>query len=82
MKTILHVVYIKLARVLFSLIVEVSLRVAIAVASPERGCGHLLAVVRADCDFGELSLLRVRLVVRFQVEVLTTSNTDLVLVIV
>ena len=60
MKTILHVMYIILARVLFSLIKEVSLRIAIAVAPPERGCRNNLAVVRANCDVGELIVLRAR----------------------
>ena len=81
MKAILHVVDIKHARLLFFLVEEVSLRVAIAVASPERGCSHFLAVVRANCDGGELGRPGVRLVVGLQVEVLTTSNAKPVLVV-
>ena len=81
MKTILHVVYVKHARLLFFLVEEVSLRIAIAVASPERGCSHFLAVVRANCDGGELRRPGVRPVVGLQVEVLTTSNAKPVLVV-
>ena len=81
MKTILHVMYIILARVLFGLIVEVSLRIAIAVAPPERGCSHFLAVVRANCDADEVIILRVRPVIGLQVDVLPTSSAKPVFVI-
>ena len=79
----MHVVDVEDARVRILLIVEVPLRFTLAVVSPERGCSHLLAVIWADCDLGELSFLlfSVRYRFRLPVDVLTACNADLELLI-
>ena len=79
----MHVIDVEEARVIILFIVEVPLRFTLAVASPERGRSHYLAVIWADCDLGELSFLldSVRITFGFPIDVLTTCNPDLELII-